>query len=182
MHSQAGEDKISWDELNQEMANLGSEQFDAETFKQVYDTVPAIKNFVDSFENALSGPNFNDTLIGYSKYIDVNSFIDLYIINELSRNIDGYRLSTYMYKDRDDNGGKLTMGPFWDYNLAFGNANYCNGELTAGWEVDDGGQGCAWNNPFWFERLLEDSNYVNKLKCRCIWYPYPGPYYLICPQ
>ena len=125
-----------------------------------------IENFVDSFENALSGPNFNDTLIGYSKYIDVNSFIDLYIINELSRNIDGYRLSTYMYKDRDDNGGKLTMGPLWDYNLAFGNANYCNGELTAGWEVDDGGQGCAWNNPFWFERLLEDSNYVNKLKCR----------------
>ena len=125
-----------------------------------------IENFVDSFENALSGPNFNDTLIGYSKYIDVNSFIDLYIINELSRNIDGYRLSTYMYKDRDDNGGKLSMGPLWDYNLAFGNANYCNGELTAGWEVDDGGQGCAWNNPFWFERLLEDSNYVNKLKCR----------------
>ncbi|MFL2572930.1 MAG: CotH kinase family protein [Flavobacteriales bacterium] len=125
-----------------------------------------IENFVDSFENALSGPNFNDTLIGYSKYIDVNSFIDLYIINELSRNIDGYRLSTYMYKDRDDNAGKLTMGPFWDYNLAFGNANFCNGGLTNGWEVDDGGQGCAWNNPFWFERLLEDSNYVNKLKCR----------------
>ena len=66
--------------------------------------------------------NFNDSLIGYSKYIDVNSFMDLYIINELSRNIDGYRLSTYMYKDRDDNGGKLSMGPLWDYNLAFGNA------------------------------------------------------------
>ena len=39
--------------------------------------------FVDSFEYALAGPNFNDSLIGYSKYIDVNSFIDLYIINEL---------------------------------------------------------------------------------------------------
>ena len=50
MHSQAGEGKISWEDLNQEMANLGSEQFDAETFKQVYDTVPAIKNFVDSFD------------------------------------------------------------------------------------------------------------------------------------
>ena len=50
MHSQAGEDKISWDELNQEMANLGSEQFDAETFKQGDDTVPVITNFVDSFD------------------------------------------------------------------------------------------------------------------------------------
>jgi hypothetical protein len=39
-----------------------------------------IEHFVDSFEYALDGPNFADTLIGYSKYIDVNSFIDLYII------------------------------------------------------------------------------------------------------
>ena len=47
MHSQAGEEKMSWDDLNKEMANLGSEQFDIETFKNVYDTVPAIKNLVD---------------------------------------------------------------------------------------------------------------------------------------
>jgi hypothetical protein len=68
-----------------------------------------------------------------------------------------------MYKDRDDNGGKLTMGPFWDYNLAFGNADYCNGGITSGWEVNGG---CGDNNPFWFERLLDDTTYQNKLKCR----------------
>jgi len=122
-----------------------------------------IENFVDSFEYALAGPDFTDSLIGYSKYIDVNSFIDLYIINELSKNIDGYRLSTYMYKDRDDNGGKLTMGPFWDYNLAYGNADYCSGGITSGWEVNGG---CGGDNPFWFERLLDDTIYQNKLKCR----------------
>jgi len=122
-----------------------------------------IEHYVDSFEYALAGPNFADTSIGYAKYIDVNSFIDLYIINELSKNIDGYRLSTYMYKDRDDNGGKLTMGPFWDYNLAFGNADYCSGGITSGWEVNGG---CGDNNPFWFERLLSDTIYQNKLKCR----------------
>ena len=122
-----------------------------------------IENFIDSFEYALAGPYFNDSLLGYAKYIDINSFIDLYIINELSKNIDGYRLSTYMYKDRDDNDGRLTMGPFWDYNLAFGNANYCSGGITSGWEVNGG---CGYNNPFWFERLLEDTIYQNKLKCR----------------
>ena len=63
-----------------------------------------IEQYVDSFEYALNGPNFTDTSIGYAKYIDVNSFIDFYIINELSKNIDGYRLSTYMHKDRDDQG------------------------------------------------------------------------------
>ena len=125
-----------------------------------------IENYVDSFEYALAGPNFTDSLIGYSRYIDVQSFIDLYIINELSRNIDGYRLSTYMFKDRENNGGKLTMGPFWDYNLAYGNADYCEGGLTAGWEVDGDGGACGWNNPFWFERLLDDTTYQNSLKCR----------------
>ena len=68
-----------------------------------------------------------------------------------------------MYKDRDDNGGKLTMGPFWDYNLAFGNSDYCDGGITSGWEVNTG---CGYNNPFWFERLLDDTTYQNKLKCR----------------
>jgi hypothetical protein len=122
-----------------------------------------IEHYVDSFEYALNGANFSDTSIGYSKYIDVNSFIDLYIMNELSKNIDGYRLSTYMYKDRDDNGGKLTIGPFWDYNLAFGNADYCDAGLASGWEVNSG---CGDNNPFWFERFLEDTLYQNRLKCR----------------
>tara|TARA_B100001540_G_C15748384_1_gene615693 strand:- start:574 stop:1410 length:837 start_codon:yes stop_codon:yes gene_type:complete len=70
-----------------------------------------------------------------------------------------------MYKDRDSNGGKLTMGPFWDYNLAFGNVNYCSGDQTSGWQVD-GACPDLGNNPFWFERLLEDTIYVNKLKCR----------------
>jgi hypothetical protein len=122
-----------------------------------------IEHFVDNFEYALSGPNFADSLIGYSKYIDVNSFIDFYIVNELAKDIDAYRLSSYMYKDRDDNGGKLTMGPFWDFNLAYGNADYCSGGIPTGWEVNSG---CGGSNPFWFERLLDDIAYQNKLKCR----------------
>ena len=122
-----------------------------------------IEQYVDSFEYALNGLNFADTSIGYAKYIDINSFIDFYIINEISKNIDGYRLSTYMHKDKQSKGGKLTMGPFWDFNLAFGNADYCNGGITSGWEVNGG---CGGNNPFWFERLLDDTIYENKLKCR----------------
>ena len=57
-----------------------------------------IEQYVDSFEYALNGPNFTDTSIGYAKYIDVNSFIDLYIMNELSKNIDGYRLEPICIK------------------------------------------------------------------------------------
>jgi len=45
-------------------------------------------------------------------------FIDFLILNEFATNPDGYRLSTFMSKDRQ---GKLKMGPIWDFNLGFGN-------------------------------------------------------------
>jgi hypothetical protein len=122
-----------------------------------------IESYCHDFENALAGNNFEDPVEGYLPFIDVPSFIDLSLINELSKNIDGYRLSTYFYKDKDSNGGKITMGPWWDYNLSFGNADYCSGEWTDGWEVDGG---CGDTNPFWFERLLEDELYRNKMRCR----------------
>jgi spore coat protein CotH len=122
-----------------------------------------IEFYVHDFENALAGDDFEDPDFGYEQYIDVSSFIDLSLINELSRNIDGYRLSTYFYKDKDSNGGKITMGPWWDYNLSFGNADYCSGQWWDGWEVSGD---CAESNPFWFERLKEHELYQNKMKCR----------------
>ncbi len=124
-----------------------------------------IRNFMHDFEYALNSTFFTSYTSGYTKYIDVLSFIDLYIINELSRNVDGYRLSTYMYKDKDSKGGKLTMGPLWDYNLAFGNAYYCDGWNINGWQQDGACFDLA-EVPFWFERLLEDTVYQTTLKCR----------------
>ena len=55
---------------------------------------------------------------GYPSDIDVPSFIDYMIINELSSNVDAYQISTYFHKDR---GGKLKAGPVWDCNLTYGN-------------------------------------------------------------
>ena len=75
-----------------------------------------IRTYVDSFEVALAGNTFQDTSTGWRRFADERSFMDFLILNEISRNVDGYRLSTYFYKDRDDKGGKLTMGPPWDYD------------------------------------------------------------------
>jgi hypothetical protein len=126
-----------------------------------------IQNHITEFEDALAGDNFTDSILGYQEYIDVLSFVDLYLINELSKNIDGYRLSTYFYKQKDSNGGKIVMGPWWDYNLSLGNANYCEGWEPTGFEVNTG---CGNTNPFWFERLLEDPAYSNLT--RCVWEGY----------
>jgi hypothetical protein len=126
-----------------------------------------IQNYVTAFENSLNGPNYLDTLTGYRNYIDVSSFIDFFIMNEVSKNVDGFRLSTYMYKDKDSKGGKLTLGPLWDFNLSFGNADYCQGGSFMGWGSDFntycGGQ---YVIPFWWNKLMTDTTYTNELKCR----------------
>jgi subtilisin-like proprotein convertase family protein len=127
-----------------------------------------IQMYVDSFEAALAGPNFTDTAIGYAHYIDVNSFIDYFLVDEMAKNVDGYRLSTYLYKDKRSNGGKLTIGPTWDYDIAWGNADYCDGSVTSGWAYEFGNvcSGDYWQIPFWWERLMQDPAFQDKVKCR----------------
>ena len=55
-----------------------------------------ISNYISEFESALKSDNFMDSVLGYRPYIDLGSFVDFFILNELSNNVDGYRLSTYM--------------------------------------------------------------------------------------
>ena len=131
-----------------------------------------IRTWVTNFETVLKSNNFNHPDNGYSKYIDVNSFIDMIIMNEITRNVDGYRLSTYMHKQKDSDGGKLAMGPIWDYNLAFGNANYCDGGETWGW-AHQFNQVCPddfWVNAFWWDRLLSDNAFKQQLKDRYFYF------------
>ena len=78
-----------------------------------------------------AGANFADPVNGYAKYIDVDSFIDSFISVELAKNVDGYGLSSYFYKDRD---GKLVAGPVWDYNLSLANAWYGRTWDPTGWK------------------------------------------------
>lgn len=127
-----------------------------------------IKTYVDSFELALNSPQFKDPVNGWRKFADENSFIDYFIVNEVSRNVDGYRLSTYLYKDRQSKGGKIMAGPVWDYDLAFRNANYCQGSDISGWAVDFN-KNCPedfWQVPFWWYRLMQDETFLSKLRCR----------------
>jgi hypothetical protein len=119
-----------------------------------------IKSFLTELENTLNGPSFSHPVTGFRKYMDDSSFVDYQIIQELSNNVDGYRLSTYFYKDRDSKGGKLYAGPLWDFNLGYGNEDYYDFCLsTSGWLYTHIGP-----NPFelpmhWWKRLMEDSDY-----------------------
>ncbi|HIO72175.1 MAG TPA: T9SS type A sorting domain-containing protein, partial [Flavobacteriales bacterium] len=126
-----------------------------------------IQAYVDSFENAVASPSFLDSAGNhYSEFIDLRSFVDNFILNELSKNVDAYRLSTYFYKDRDSLGGKITASPFWDFNLAFANADYCGGEDSTGWEYYQCAGPGPFPSPFWWDAMLGDTMFVNALRCR----------------
>ena len=127
-----------------------------------------IQDYIRDFEDALASPSFADPLTGYRAYIDVPSFIDFFLLNELSRNVDGYRLSSFVYKDKDSNGGLLHAGPVWDFDIAWGNVDYCDGYLTSGWAYQFGDVcgGSGSQIPFWWARLLEDPYYADAVHCR----------------
>jgi hypothetical protein len=127
-----------------------------------------IQNFMSTFEQTLLSSEFSDPVDGYESLIDVQSFIDFFIINEISRNVDGYRLSTFMHKQKNSDGGKLYMGPVWDFNLGFGNADYCDGWKTSGLAMSFNSV-CPkdwWLVPFWWSRLFEDGSFARKTSLR----------------
>lgn len=125
-----------------------------------------IQNFMDAFETALYSSNFDDPVNGYRKYISVRSFIDYFIINELARNVDGYKKSRFLFKDKDNldgSYGKLRAGPVWDFDWALKDmwAGSENGSQFMYGEVDQ-----DVNAPGWYIRLLQDSTFRNELRCR----------------
>lgn len=116
-----------------------------------------VHNYLIDAANTLFSPNFRDPDSGWQKYMDMESFVDWYLIHEISKNEDSmFHFSTYMNLKR---GGKLKMGPIWDFDIAFGNvkedattAMYPEG-LMLDWSV-------------WYQRLMEDPAFVAKLKER----------------
>ncbi len=121
-----------------------------------------IQDYIQQFEAALLTDDFTSDTRTYTDYIDVSSFVDYFLLNEVCRNIDAYRLSTYLQKDK---GGKLQMGPIWDMNIGFDSGDripwndwviHYNNYVSQD----------AWMMPFWWPRLLEDPQFRQAVKSR----------------
>ncbi|MFN8345790.1 MAG: CotH kinase family protein [Spirosomataceae bacterium] len=128
-----------------------------------------IKNHFTEFETVLKSAAFKDPVNGYAKYIDTDSFIDYFLLTELTYNIDAFRLSIFFYKDRDSRNSKIKMGAPWDYDHAYGNANFCRGWETNHWAYDFIREFCPSEDkqvPFWWARLLEDRDFCIKVRDR----------------
>lgn len=114
-----------------------------------------LRTHVNEFERVLHSPGFADPAKGYAAYIDVDSFIDHHILVESTKNIDGFRFSTFFQKDR---GGKIKMEPIWDWNLSMGNANGKQGWMSEYWywpQLDD-------NQYSYYRRLFEDPDFAQR--------------------
>ena len=125
-----------------------------------------IQKYMHDFEQSLLSDNFKDEKMGYRNFIDADSFVDYFILTELFQNHDGYRLSTYLQKDR---GKKLQMGPIWDIDIAFGSDNgFCDGMNRHAWvfQYNQYCSGDSWLVPFWWKRLITDTYFKEKLLMR----------------
>lgn len=121
-----------------------------------------IQNFVDKMEASFQQQDFDNPKTGYAKWVDVPSFVDYFIHTELSLNADGFKRSAYFYKDKDLPDGtmsKMQAGPVWDYNLAYGNCNFCNANNVEAWVYN----GCSTTPTPEFWRILSTDQDFMKL-------------------
>ena len=118
-----------------------------------------INNFVNQFEDVLFSSNFANSVSGYAAYIDVDSFVDWFLINEIIKNVDARWFSSIFFHLIP--GEKIKMGPLWDHDLGFGNTDYADSQYANGWWIQQ--------NP-WINRLLDDPNFVAKVRTRFDYY------------
>jgi hypothetical protein len=116
-----------------------------------------IKEHINEFEDALFASNYADPINGYAKYIDVDTVVDWYLINEINKNVDSLFFSSIYFHMKL--GEKIKMGPLWDFDLSFGNVDYAGDDFPKpeGFWVKDN---------TWIARMLTDDAFLEKVKTR----------------
>lgn len=79
------------------------------------------EEYLKKYLNELEGLFKNGNGSGYEKYVDVGSAVDYVLHQEITNNADSYWCSFFLHKPKDSKGGKVTLGPPWDFNLAMSN-------------------------------------------------------------
>ncbi len=127
-----------------------------------------VQDYLNRFEAALFGDNFTDPETGYRSYIDVRSFVNNYIAQELAKNVDGnLRKSSPLTLERKRG---LCLYFLWDFDLAFGNADYFENEFPGsnagpeGWFIREYGR--EGYGTGWYPRLFQDPWFAAQVRER----------------
>lgn len=114
-----------------------------------------LTGYIQATEDAINAADFADPAHGYRAWLDPASFIDWFLVNELTANVDAAGFSSiWNYKDRN---GLLQRGPLWDFDLGNGNADYCHCADPQGFWVRDG---------TWYNRLFTDPAFAAQVRAR----------------
>ena len=112
-------------------------------------------DYLDAMEAVLNRPDFADPVKGYPAWLNPDSFIDWYLVNELTANTDAREFSSiWNYKDR---GGRIERGPLWDFDLSSGNGNQRTSADPTGFWIRGG---------IWYKRLFQDPAFVAQVRSR----------------
>ncbi len=108
-----------------------------------------IESDISRFEKALYSYDYSDKHNGYKAYIDVDSFVDYFLINEFTLNYDAMGLSTFLYRDIGDKM-KLCV---WDFNSAF---DYYEFSVVSP-------ETFSLQNSMWYSYLFKDREFVDRV-------------------
>ena len=125
-----------------------------------------ISNFMQSFENAIFSTDGVDESSGmhYSDLIDVDSLVDKYLIEEITKNYDGNSSSMFFYKPSDEESGTAFAGPVWDYDSAYGSyAQKHNREVL---EPDGFWINNASGKNYWWPALYKQTDFAQRVRER----------------
>lgn len=135
-----------------------------------------LRDHMSRFEALMRGSRWNDADTGYRQWLHVPSWVDFALIQELSLNPDAYFKSVYLQKWPRSMGDKIAIGPFWDFDLAFGVVDFRDARNTQAWahtmnrfgaeRVPYEPPGQAPYVPEYWERLWTDSAFHRDLRCR----------------
>ena len=151
------------------------EESDFETSEEWNAAKQAVKTAIDQMEGSFRTSDYTSD---YPNYVDINSFIDYEIAQEVSNNIDGYRLSTPMWKYSETHakasgGNAKWKMALWDFNIAYGHndgsyyyPSRADWRYTANDLMVSNGNNDAQLIPFYWYKLMNDDAYVQQLKER----------------
>ena len=121
-----------------------------------------LKTYITGFEEDMASAEY---YWKYKTYVDVQSWVDYFLVSEIGKHIDAYKLSFYMHKKKSTNGGKIHFGPLWDFNLGFGNFNFACSPDPQGWSYKWQGT-CDNSHPFWVKKMTDIPEVSNQINCR----------------
>lgn len=120
-----------------------------------------ISTFMQGFENAIFASNGKDPATGkhYSQFIDMDSLVSMYIIEELMKDYDGNRTSLFFYKPSDKESKVGFAGPLWDLDTCCGNFSTGNARSATGFWINNPG-----NKSSWWTALCKHKDFMNAVK------------------